>query len=58
MNELISPKYQMKLISQIEKAIWAEYGSYKQVRNYIEKWHEWDMNWENFHIFELKDENT
>jgi hypothetical protein len=54
MNDLISPKYQMKLSKEVEDAIWKEYGSYKQVRNYIEKWHEHDgqnfNNWENFSI--------
>ncbi|PCH91238.1 MAG: hypothetical protein COB85_09360 [Bacteroidetes bacterium] len=51
MNDLISPKYQMKLVKEVEDAIWKEYGSYKQVRNYVEKWHECDeqnFNWENF----------
>lgn len=57
MNELVSPKYQMKLISEVEKAIWDEYGSYKQVRHYIEKWHEWDLNWENLQLIEKKDGN-
>ena len=57
MNELISPKYQMKLVDQVEKAIWDEYKSYNTVRNYIEKWHEYDEynNWENFMVFEKVD---
>jgi hypothetical protein len=41
----------MKLAKEVEDAIWKEYGSYKQVRNYVEKWHEHDeqnFNWENF----------
>jgi hypothetical protein len=54
MNELISPKYQMKLIQEVEKAIWSEYASYKNVKLYIEKWHvadnDWNNTWENFHI--------
>ena len=54
MNELISPKYQMKLIAEVEKAIWEEYISYKSVKLYIEKWHltdnDWNNNWENFQI--------
>lgn len=52
MNELISPKYQMKLTKDVEDAIWKEYTSYKQVRNYIEKWHEYDERgfWENFRL--------
>lgn len=56
MNELISPKYQMKLAAEVEKVIWKEFGSYKDVRNYIEKWHEYDEinhNWENFSLFTL-----
>jgi hypothetical protein len=59
MNELISPKYQMKLVAEIEKAIWDEYESYKNVRNYIEKWHEYDGQsyWENFRVVEKKDKN-
>jgi len=60
MNELISPKYQMKLATEVEQAIWNEYGSYKTVRNYIEKWYECDeqnFNWENFRIIERKDKN-
>ncbi len=59
MNELISPKYQMKLILDIEKAIWDEYKSYKQVMNYINKWHEFDEQnyWENFNIIIRKDKN-
>lgn len=51
MNDLISPKYQMKLTKDVEDGIWKEYSSYKQVRNYIEKWHEHDgqnYDWENF----------
>jgi hypothetical protein len=60
MNDLISPKYQMKLAAEVEKAVWDEYGSYKNVRNYIEKWHEYDeqnYNWENFRIVEKDDKN-
>lgn len=38
MYEYISPKYLMKLIEEVEKAIWKEYSSYKNVRLYIEKW--------------------
>ncbi len=60
MNELISPKYQMKLVVEVEKAVWDEYGSYKNVRNYIEKWHVYDeqsYNWENFRIVEKEDKN-
>lgn len=55
MNELISPKYQMKLAADVEKAVWDEFSSYKNVKNYIEKWHEYDgqnFNYENFRIIE------
>lgn len=55
MNELISPKYQMKLVTQVEDTIWEEYKSYVQVRNYIEKWHDSDLNWENFSIYDKND---
>lgn len=41
MNYLISPKYQMKLVQSVNDAIWAEFGSYEQVRHYLNKWH-WD----------------
>ena len=54
MTDSISPKYQMKLIKEIESAIWAQYGSYKDVRFYIDKWHvvesDWNNHWENFII--------
>jgi hypothetical protein len=60
MEDLISPKYQMKLVKSVNDAIWAEFGSYEQVRYYINKWHEhnYDPNgfnnnyWENFSIVE------
>lgn len=54
MNDKISPKYQMQLIDDVEKSIWANYSSYKNVKYYIEKWHEssqdWNNDWENFRI--------
>lgn len=50
----ISPKYQMTLIKNVESAIWDEYKSYKEVKFYIEKWHQveenWNDIWENFPI--------
>lgn len=58
MNKLISPKYLMKLAEEVEKAIWNEYQSYKNVTNYIAKWHENDENnydSENFRIIEKDD---
>lgn len=54
MNDLISPKYQMKLVKEVHDTIWEEYKSYKEVMQYIKKWHkqEMDLNysWENFAI--------
>lgn len=55
----ISPKYQMKLVSDVEKALWNEFESskYKNVKIYIRKWHESNDSynhdyWENFTIVE------
>ena len=50
----------MQLVNSVDKAIWDEYKSYKQVRLYINKWHKdnYDPNgfnndlWENFSIIE------
>lgn len=50
MDNLISPRYQMELTENVVKTIWKEFKSYKQVRNYIRKWHKRDYNWENFEI--------
>jgi len=56
----VSPKYLMELIGQIEKIIWQEFSSYKNVRHYIEKWHEhedhsgFNNDWENFTIYEVE----
>jgi len=54
MDELISPKYQMKLVKSVHDVIWKEYKSYKEVRLYISKWHQvdedWNNHWENFQI--------
>lgn len=53
-DEILSPKYAMKLIKEVEVAIWAEYKTYKDVYYYISKWHissdDWNNNWENFSI--------
>lgn len=40
MNSLISPKYQMKLVSDVENALWNyfEVSKYYNVEKYIEKW--------------------
>lgn len=40
----ISPKYQMTLIKNVNSAIWDEYKSYKEVKFYIEKWHQVEEN--------------
>ena len=52
MEDLISPKYQMKLVKSVHDAIWEEYKTYKEVKLYIKKWHTTDNygNWENFEI--------
>ncbi|MFP4368473.1 MAG: hypothetical protein ACLFR2_02740 [Candidatus Kapaibacterium sp.] len=57
MEELILPKYQMKLVEKVEKAIWNEYGSYRDVKLYIKKWHEVNGFVENFSIIERRDNN-
>jgi len=48
MNELISPKYQMKLVKEVSDAIWATYSSYKDVRFYIKKWHKAEENYSDY----------
>lgn len=53
MNDLISPKYLMSLVKEVEDKIWEEYKSYKEVEFYIKKWHQFDdynNYWENFAI--------
>ncbi len=52
MKDKISPKYLMKLVDAVDKAIWNEFSSYDSVRHYIDKWHESDMygDWQNFTI--------
>ena len=48
----------MALVKNIHEAIWKDYPSYKEVRFYIDKWHQedenWNNGWENFSI-KLKD---
>ncbi len=51
----ISPKYLMKLVTDIDIAIWKEYNSYENVALYIDKWHvieqgDWNNYYENFAI--------
>lgn len=51
MNDLISPKYQMKLVKDLQFQIWKEFETYKDVYFYIEKWQtQNDYNWGNFQI--------
>lgn len=38
----------MNLIREIEKAIWAEYGSYKNVKLYISKWQVVHSSWNDY----------
>jgi len=61
----MSPKYLMKLISDIENALWSQFqtSKYRNVRFYIEKWHEhedgynFNDHWENFTIYEDNNKN-
>jgi len=48
MQNTISPKYLMKLTSDVEQAIWAQYSSHKNVRFYIDKWHLEEGDWNNY----------
>jgi hypothetical protein len=54
MNDLISPKYQMKLINDIERALWNEFqtSKYYNVEKYLEKWQKWEDRYSDtgFHI--------
>lgn len=52
MDDIISPKYLMKLVNVVHEAIWAEYKTSKEVKIYIKKWHVEDDygNWQNFEI--------
>jgi len=55
----VSPKYMMTLIPKIEKALWDEFSSYKNVEAYIKRWHEDDGNyWDNFGIVCKEDGNV
>lgn len=55
MDNKISPKFLMNLIQQIEKELWKEFKSYKNVKYYIEKWQKENSSWwinEPFIIYE------
>ncbi len=63
MEWLISPKYLVKLIDEINDVIWKEIWWYKKVLFYIKRWHEtneeYNMNyWENFPIKYQNDTNN
>lgn len=56
----ISRKYQMKLVDQVEEAIWEEFKSYAKVRHYISKWFDEEAaryNQSNIYIIEKEDGN-
>ena len=53
MNDLISPKYQMKLVNDVEQALWNEFSEakYYNVEKYIEKWQLWEDRYDgSYHI--------
>jgi len=55
MNDIISPKFQMKLVQEVHDKIWKEFSSYKDVLFYINKWHKREFydafnHWQNFII--------
>lgn len=63
MNDLISPKYQMKLVEDVENALWNMFttSKYYNVEKYVEKWQEFEDRYTDtgFHVglspqFEIK----
>ncbi|GHT07477.1 hypothetical protein FACS189426_00950 [Bacteroidia bacterium] len=53
MDNAISPKYQMKLVNEVEQALWNEFSEskYFNVEKYLEKWQEWDDRYDgSYHI--------
>jgi hypothetical protein len=52
MEWIISPKYLVKLVDDINDIIWEEIWWYKKVLFYVKRWHEFDEQsyWENFPI--------
>jgi hypothetical protein len=52
MDDLISPKYLLKLAKDVDIAIWDEFKNLADVEAYINRWHEEQdyNNWENFKI--------
>ncbi len=54
--ELISPKYRVHLIRDIEEAIWQEFGSYANVYTYFQGWESLNMGYElPFSSFKIED---
>ncbi len=49
----ISPKYMMGLVRRVEAALQKEYPSPDDVRYYLEKWYEGDMDYENFKFYTI-----
>jgi hypothetical protein len=59
MNNLISPKYQMRLVKDVEKALWEQFSSSKNVYYYIKKWQITYDDWGNTNFnFCTTDENV
>ena len=58
----VSPKYIINLVAKIEKSIWDEFSSYKNVEGYIKRWHEANDGfgdyYENFEIVNRDDGNV
>jgi len=44
MQNIISPRYKMQLIEQINKRLFELYQSYQKVEMYIEEWREYDIS--------------
>lgn len=55
----VSPLYMQRLKNQVEEALWNLFdkSKYRQVEEYVRRWHEDDGNfWENFHVY-IKDDH-
>ncbi len=59
MNIKVSPKFMINLIKKIDKTIWNEFKSYKEVEAYISRFREIDgYGYADFNIFYKDTENT
>lgn len=49
----ISPLYMQRLKNQVEEALWNQFhrSKYRQVEEYVWRWHEDSDFWENFHVY-------